>query len=149
MIRCTVEDVIFLKSPEAIRCGSTAFTVSVFPAISVSQGEPEGCSEVADSAVKRSGETGCSLIGVSSERYIVSSSSSNQSGLICGKLSRIFRSRSYPGLLRPEMIWEILEAPVPRISARRLEVNPSLFISLNNFSPIFPDFFTNINIFIL
>ena len=68
------------------------------------------------------------------------SSSSNQSGLICGKLSRIFRSRSYPGLLRPEMIWEILEAPVPRISARRLEVNPSLFISLNNFSPIFPDF---------
>ena len=86
MIRCTVEDVIFLKSSEAIRCGSTASTVSVFPAISVSQGEPEGCSEVADSAVKRSGETGCSLIGVSSERYIVSSSSSNQSGLICGKL---------------------------------------------------------------
>ena len=68
MIRCTVEDVIFLKSPEAIRCGSTASTVSVFPAISVSQGEPEGGSEVADSAVKRSGETGCSLIGVYSER---------------------------------------------------------------------------------
>ena len=58
MIRCSVEDVIFLKSPEAIRCGSTASTVSVFPAISVSQGEPEGCSVVADSAGKRSGESG-------------------------------------------------------------------------------------------
>ena len=34
------------------------------------------------------------------------------------------------------MMCEILEAPVPNNSARRLEVNPSLFISFNSFSPI-------------
>ena len=136
MIRCTDGDVRFRKSPDAIRgWGSPVFIGSEELPASTSSEVTVEWSGAADSVVKRSPMIG-SLLVASSERYIASLSSNSQSGLIRGKRSRILRNRSYPGLLRPEIIWEILEAPVPKISARRLEVKPSCFINSTNFPPI-------------
>ena len=71
-----------------------------------------------------------------SSRYILSESSSSQSGLIRGNLRRIFCSRSKPGLFRPARIWEIPAGLIPSSSASWLGFNPSFFIKSSNFSLI-------------
>ena len=71
-----------------------------------------------------------------SSRYILSESSSSQSGLIRGNLRRIFCSRSKPGLFRPARIWEIQAGLIPSSSASWLGFNPSFFIKSSNFSLI-------------
>ena len=56
-------------------------------------------------------------VDVAESRYICSESSSNQSGLICGNLRRIFWSKSKPGRLRPARMWEIPAGLISSISA--------------------------------
>ena len=76
-----------------------------------------------------------------SSRYILSESSSSQSGLIRGNLLRIFCSKSKPGLFRPARIWEIPAGLISSSSASWLGFNPSFFIRSSNFSLISANFY--------
>ena len=93
MTRCTVEDVIFLKISELVRTVSLTKS-DMFDGLSSSMDLELLGAGTGDSVSKRlAGDADCPVIE-SSVRYIVSASSSNQSGLIRGKLSRILRNRS-------------------------------------------------------
>lgn len=74
-------------------------------------------------------------------RYILSESSSSQSGLIRGNLRRIFCNKSKPGLFRPARIWEIPAGLISSSSASWLGFNPSFFIRSSNFSLISANFY--------
>ena len=97
---------------------------------------PNNPSEIDDSTAVAGADCSGSL-----SRYILSESSSSQSGLIRGNLRRIFCNKSKPGLFRPARIWEIPAGLISSSSASWLGFNPSFFIRSSNFSLISANFY--------